>query len=675
MADLIYPPDYPAQLAQAAAIMPEAYEVQQRGFSAQQAGYAEQQEAQQTALENLIKRMEIPAYRAGIAQALGSLTGQGEQPRPNIPNRVGPVQIGNQPEPPPVPQATAYPLNQAPSSSPLTLTQGSNETTDEGTSNQHPTSTEDAPETATGPGTTNGQMSSDHIDGFINMFNEKAADNLQPVPTDMDPETAQKWQSFESLKGLDPFFGTLADGVKGQWEAQVNRENEQRKVNANLEFSIGQDLALAAPGTRKRMLEHLAPNIAQMLGPDITDEQLGDLGRHVASTTFRYTGRPVEIGKDGYMYDSSTGMRIPGNDTRVGLSKDQQAEIFEKAITPSVEITEGDKQYPVAPWVAANKAAIAQGQRAPFSSAQDWAMKVMENNGIDPISGASVLTVPNTPITKQSAGETSTKGTSTSESEGYNGVYTLGAPLNYSTGAEKAPQVNEGFGAPINQQAYNKYVDAAQDYLEFANAQNSRSTHALAVDRDMLRNQLKPGINTGPGELKLADLKTVFQNVFFPNGKYSEPNDPALIQILNKRLSTDAFSNVEAMGKEAGGVRASAMMANIAIRQMSANPNLARGAIEYMLRWDIANNLYNKQKYGQDFNNYRNQGNRADDAYESWYNTYGRPEDQSIPTIMRLIDNQGTYHHELIDKARDMVKNGKATPDQFKEAYGYRYTP
>lgn len=580
-----------------------------------------QQQAQAAAIQNYKSQLSIPLLR----QLFGQAGQNGQQAPGNVPQTGGGSLFGG----------LAPASNQQASP-----TYGTSDYTP-----QQGTTTQDAPQEASGPGSK--QDTSNDVSNVENSINSHLQNSLTKLPTDMPEDVANQYATMKQLAGLEGSGITdkMAEAVKDRWLAQVNRQNEQREVTANNAYTVATDVAKAPLGLKRATLKLVAPGEEAQLPDDFKEEDIDDIANKTAATSFRYTGRGADLHDDGYFYDHSNGQRITGDNTKVGISPKEYTEVLKQASEPTGTITDNNGTRPAAQWEIINANRKAQGLPPQFHDAGDYARYVTQGQGSQSgVGSPPQAAAPNSPSAGQSTppakvpAQTSEAPQATAGPIPAGPVSNLEAPLNYSS-VPQAPKL-PAYGTLANPTEYNLSKTSAQNVIDANDAQKASIQNGIAVDKDLLQNQL-PNAASGPGAVKFASLQTLFQNLTGDPVKAAElAKDPAATQIMNKRLNFDALGGMEQITKNAGGTRGSAMMANIAIKQLSANADLAMPAIQYLVKWDLAHNLADDQKTGQDFLDYQKAGGDPN-KYDTWYSKNGRPLSEVLPNIMSRMDSGG----------------------------------
>jgi hypothetical protein len=143
------------------------------------------------------------------------------------------------------------------------------------------------------------------------------------------------------------------------WKAQRVAQVQQDSRN---DFDALSAVTNAPDGQAMNVLETSHPDVVAALKKKFANDPNEDRDEedqarlwsaHAAGAVHQYTDRPAKADSAGVYRDEATGIPIPGVD-QVGLSKDQYIKLAHEAITPSVDMPDGNGgSIKVAPWKAA----------------------------------------------------------------------------------------------------------------------------------------------------------------------------------------------------------------------------------------------------------------------------------------------------------------------------------
>jgi hypothetical protein len=176
--------------------------------------------------------------------------------------------------------------------------------------------------------------------------------------------TAQEQKQLALAYARDPTdqYGLGPKSVMAQQQFRIARDTQQCQVDARDLFDKMSAVTDAPDGNAMDVLEASHPDtvaaIRRQFAKDPSaamdeDSAARMYASHVAGAVHQYTGRKAEEGKDGVYRDEATQLPIPGVE-KVGLSTDQYVKLAHDAITPSVDMPDGNGgSIKVAPWKAA----------------------------------------------------------------------------------------------------------------------------------------------------------------------------------------------------------------------------------------------------------------------------------------------------------------------------------
>jgi hypothetical protein len=169
-------------------------------------------------------------------------------------------------------------------------------------------------------------------------------------------------------------------------DLRVQQQTTQSEQGARDDFDKLSAVTDAPEGNAMDVLEASHPEtvaaIKRQFAKDPDEDRDEDaaarmFASHTAGAVHQYTGRKAVKGDDGVYRDEATGIPIPGVE-KVGLSTDQYLKLAHEAITPSVEMDDGNGgKIKVAPWKAAQ-----MGGAKNINGPGDWMMVRASQQGI-----------------------------------------------------------------------------------------------------------------------------------------------------------------------------------------------------------------------------------------------------------------------------------------------------
>jgi hypothetical protein len=212
--------------------------------------------------------------------------------------------------------------------------------------------------------------------------------------------TPQENDALSKAYAADPTgkYGVGPQAVMAQREFRIAQQTQQSQLAANNEFDKMHAVTDAPEGNAMDVLEASHPETVAAIRrqfakePDSEAAQDEDaaarmFASHAAGAVHQYTGRKAVEDKGGVYRDEVTKMPIPGVE-KVGLSTDQYIKLAHEAITPSVEMDDGNGgKIKVAPWKAAQ-----MGGAKNINGPGDWMMVRASQQGLP---GAASTLSPN----------------------------------------------------------------------------------------------------------------------------------------------------------------------------------------------------------------------------------------------------------------------------------------
>jgi hypothetical protein len=192
--------------------------------------------------------------------------------------------------------------------------------------------------------------------------------------------TQQESDALSKAYAADPTgkYGVGPQSVMAQREFRIAQQTQQSQLESRNDFDKLHAVTDAPEGNAMDVLEASHPEtvaaIRRQFAKDPNAEMDEDaaarmFASHVAGAVHQYTGRKAVKDEAGTYRDEETGIPIPGVE-KVGLSTDQYVRLAHEAITPSVEMDDGNGgKIKVAPWKAAQ-----MGGAKNINGPGDWMM-------------------------------------------------------------------------------------------------------------------------------------------------------------------------------------------------------------------------------------------------------------------------------------------------------------
>ena len=210
--------------------------------------------------------------------------------------------------------------------------------------------------------------------------------------------TPQESQQLKLAYQRDPTdqYGMGPKRVMAMHEMRIQQQTQDSQLNSRDDFDKMHAVTDADDGLAMNVLEASHPETVAAIRRQFAKDPNADhdedaaarlFASHVAGAVHQYTGREAVKGDDGVYRDKDTGITIPGVE-KVGLSTDQYLKFAHEAITPSVEMDDGNGgKIKVAPW----KAAQMSGAKN-INGPGDWIMVRASQAGVP---GAASTLSPN----------------------------------------------------------------------------------------------------------------------------------------------------------------------------------------------------------------------------------------------------------------------------------------
>jgi hypothetical protein len=207
--------------------------------------------------------------------------------------------------------------------------------------------------------------------------------------------TPQEQQQLALAYKRDPTdqYGLGPKSVLAQQAFRVTQQTQASQQGARDTFDKMSAVTDAPDGNAMDVLEASHPETVAAIRRQFAKDPSADIDEdaaarmfasHTAGAVHQYTGRKAEEGKDGVYRDEQTQIPIPGVE-KVGLSTDQYVKLAHEAVTPSVDMPDGNGgSIKVAPWKAAQ-----MGGAKNMNGPGDWIMVQASQKGLP--GGASTL--------------------------------------------------------------------------------------------------------------------------------------------------------------------------------------------------------------------------------------------------------------------------------------------
>jgi hypothetical protein len=176
--------------------------------------------------------------------------------------------------------------------------------------------------------------------------------------------TPQEMQALRKAYLVDPNdqYGMGPKRVMALHDMRIQQQTQNNQVHARDDFDKLSAVTDAPAGKAMDVLEASHPETVAAIRRQFAKDQNESMDEdsaarmfssHVAGAVHQYTGRKAVKDDAGVYRDEDTGIPIPGVE-KVGLSTSQYAKLAQEAITPSVDMPDGNGgTIKVAPWKAA----------------------------------------------------------------------------------------------------------------------------------------------------------------------------------------------------------------------------------------------------------------------------------------------------------------------------------
>jgi hypothetical protein len=409
-----------------------------------------------------------------------------------------------------------------------------------------------------------------------------------------------------------PDFGA---SIKMQHDARIASMTGKAQLGASDIYD--KMYAVSSSPHPLQQLELISPEMADAIRKaqernGWTDAQANSYAKtyadEVGNAVHKYSGREVEVGKDGIARDKPTQQPLTGA-VPEGLSAKDWTDLS-KAGEVMVPKTINGRETQVPQWQADG-----------YSSKTQW-INAQLHHGAAPTGGpaAGAAPAPTAPTaTTSGTAPAPTAPTATTSGAAPAPV----APAATASGAAPTPagkiaplrpeQVqfiasgpnvsavatgNTGSGKPnpADTATQTDYVKARTGLLadadEMTQTAQSSLTNVKRIESIMAKDPV-----TGPGAGTLASVQTFFQSMTGKQAAEAIESNPALYQLLGKELSQDQLNSIlTKFHGEGAQVRLGAQESKLILGAMSANPELSKGAIQQMVAWEKTDSQYNLDK-------------------------------------------------------------------------------
>jgi hypothetical protein len=212
--------------------------------------------------------------------------------------------------------------------------------------------------------------------------------------------TPQEMQALRKAYLADPSdqYGMGPKRVMAMHDMRIAQATQQNQMDSRDDFDKLHAVTDAPDGLAMSTLEASHPETVAAIRRQFVKEPDSEAAKdedsaarmfasHVAGAVHQYTGRKAVKDDAGVYRDEETGIPIPGVE-KVGLSTDQYLKLAHEAITPSVEMDDGNGgKIKVAPWKAAQ-----MGGAKNINGPGDWMMVRASQAGLP---GAAATLSPN----------------------------------------------------------------------------------------------------------------------------------------------------------------------------------------------------------------------------------------------------------------------------------------
>jgi hypothetical protein len=202
--------------------------------------------------------------------------------------------------------------------------------------------------------------------------------------------TPQEIQQLRKAYLVDPQdqYGMGPKRVMAMHDMRIQTQTQQNQMDSRDDFDKLHAVTDAPEGNAMDVLEASHPETVAAIRRQFAKEPDSEAAKdedaaarmfasHTAGAVHQYTGRKAVKDEAGVYRDEETGIAIPGVE-KVGLSTDQYVKLAHEAITPSVEMDDGNGgKIKVAPWKAAQ-----MGGAKNINGPGDWMMVRASQTGL-----------------------------------------------------------------------------------------------------------------------------------------------------------------------------------------------------------------------------------------------------------------------------------------------------
>jgi hypothetical protein len=501
---------------------------------------------------------------------------------------------------------------------------------------------------------------------------QHAAQVFAPVSDAWTPQENQ--QLMLAVGSGDPGAAAV---VKQMHDNRVLGQNSQRQIAARQAYDNAAAVESAPDGKALAVLKRLDPaTAAKYEKAGISDEQIREHAKFIAGSIYSEAKLPVEISTDGTPVGPDKKPIVGFDDAHPGLSKSELLEARKQGLESHQVFVNG-----VATQVPNWQSAVDPITRKPFKNVDDYVTgmardyaRSMVPGGFSTVPGQapggaqgpsapgmagpvagpaapgmapSAVRLPG-PVASAAPQPNAAPATAPAAPQGNapaavplpaqhptaagQPVHPAAASSNFPGGrldlsdAPAAPRLMQPKpGQPMSpvDEANQKDIATKQQDVTFkTNAQANQAVSSANQSLLELRKTLAvlPAAGTGTAQEFRAKAGTAIQGLF---GNQAYVNnllgDPSSSQILTKLLGADGLAATQAQFKaEGASPRLGTQMVQTIMGKLNANPDLARPAIEDMLKFSQSQAAYEKQMWGPDYARYTTAG-KDPAKFEAWY--------------------------------------------------------
>lgn len=529
---------------------------------------------------------------------------------------------------------------------------------------------------------------------------------FQPVlPNSYSPAEIQALK-IATLSGND----AAVKFIQSQHAMKVESANGAIQQRAQSEFNGLYGVINAPDGRALDALSLVEPRVAAKLQADgASDSEVRQWATQLAPIVHRAARMPVEYGTDGAARDANTKEKIPGFDDYVGLSAQQRADLSKQA-TEKVDVLVNGAPGKQPRWQAegadsaqdwltqhVDMAEALRHGTGPAASqvAQGPAARMFRGPGANVASTAGAPTVPSG-VAPGTAGPTVNAQQPTPQGSAQPPPQQQGprqvpqqAPSSQQPQPTNHPNIGYDFSEAPPRPAYltipngrlpndlekaqtTDYVKAQTSLLQDANQSVEENQRALTESARML--SLLPNAKVGPGSAFVAKVQNSWAMLTGAQAADMIESNSTAYNLLAKKLGQSALSEqLTKLKSEGAQVRLGAQESGLILNTLSASSEMGKGAIDQLLRWQIAESDYALHK-AQAVRPYLSAGKDAT-QFDTWYGSR-YPMQSNVPTGIqkpagatpaRSSGGAGTAPASAVSY---LAQHPEAAP-QFKAKYGY----